>query len=133
MLGIALRAGSVLAFGVMAAAVRLGATAGAHPVEMIFYRFLFGLVPLLLWVALGPGIRSVRTQRPRAHLTRALVGLSSMVVVFSALAWLPLAEATAFSFAAPLVATAMGALFLGSGSGGTAGGRCCWGSWASWW
>ena len=117
MLGLALRAGSVLAFSVMAASVKLASDAGVHPVETIFYRFLFGFLPLGLWLALGPGWGAIRTSRPAAHLWRAGVGLLSMVVNFSAIALLPLAEATAFSFAAPLVATALSALFLGEAVG----------------
>ena len=112
MLGLALRLGSVLAFGCMGAGVKLASEGGAHPLETIFYRFLFGFLPLAAWLAAGPGWGAVRTRRPGAHLWRAAVGLAAMIANFSAIALLPLAEATAFSFAAPLAATAMAALFL---------------------
>src|SRR3954447_25778872 len=93
LLGIALRIGAASCFGCMGGAIKLGYAAGASTVELGFYRFAFGLVPLLLWIALS-GNRGVwRTQRPLAHVSRAALGLATMMMTFSALAYLPLAEA----------------------------------------
>jgi drug/metabolite transporter (DMT)-like permease len=47
------------------------------------------------------------------HLWRAAVGLVAMLTWFSAIAYLPLAEAVALNFTVPLFATAGAALFLG--------------------
>jgi drug/metabolite transporter (DMT)-like permease len=47
-----------------------------------------------------------------AHVWRALVGLSTMLLAFSALAYLPLAESTTIGFAAPLFAVMLSALVL---------------------
>ena len=82
MLGLALRLGSVLAFGCMGAGVKLASEGGAHPLETIFYRFLFGFLPLAAWLAAGPGWGAVRTRRPGAHLWRAAVGLAAMIANF---------------------------------------------------
>jgi drug/metabolite transporter (DMT)-like permease len=81
-------------------------------VELVFYRFAFGLPPLLLWIAWSGGWGAWRTRRPLAHLWRALVGLTTMVMAFSALRTLPLAEATTIGFAAPLFAVILSALVL---------------------
>jgi drug/metabolite transporter (DMT)-like permease len=112
LLGIALRIGAASCFGCMGAAIKLGYAAGASTVELGFYRFAFGLLPLLLWVWRS-GNRGVwRTQRPLAHVSRALLGLTTMMLSFSALAYLPLAEATTIAFAAPLFAVILSATML---------------------
>jgi drug/metabolite transporter (DMT)-like permease len=113
LLGIAYRCGAVVCFAVMAGGVKLAADQGVSTTELIFYRNLFSLPIVLLWLALGPGFAAIRTQRPRAHLTRAAIGLVSMFVNFQALVMLPLAEATTIGFAAPLFATMLSALVLG--------------------
>lgn len=113
LLGIGLRVGAVAGFAVMAAMIKLGYQAGISTVELTFYRFAFGLPPLLLWIAWSRNFAAWRTGRPLAHAWRAAAGLTTMVLAFSALAWLPLAEATTLSFAAPLFAIILSALVLG--------------------
>jgi len=112
LLGIALRIGAASCFGCMGGAIKLGYAAGASTVELGFYRFLFGLVPLLAWIARS-GNRDVwRTERPAAHFWRAVLGLTTMLLTFSALSYLPLAEATTIAFAAPLFAVVLSATAL---------------------
>jgi drug/metabolite transporter (DMT)-like permease len=53
------------------------------------------------------------TQRLSVHVWRALIGVAAMLLWFSALAVLPLAQAVALNFTVPLFATAGAALFLG--------------------
>lgn len=112
-LGIALRIGAVIAFAFMAASIKLGYEAGVTTAELVFYRFAFGLPPLLLWIAWFRGWRAWRTERPLAHVWRAAIGLATMALAFSALRYLPLAEATTLSFAAPLFAVILSATLLG--------------------
>ncbi|MDQ3140199.1 MAG: DMT family transporter [Pseudomonadota bacterium] len=117
LLGIALRLAGATCFALMAALIKLGYEAEVHTVELVFYRFAFGLPPLLAWMAWSRNFDAWRTDRPRAHLTRAAIGLTTMVLAFSALDFLPLAEATTISFAAPLFAVALSALLLGESVG----------------
>src|SRR3546814_12134795 len=66
---------------------------GAGLPETMFFRQA-GAVPLVLaWIAVRPGLASIRTQRIGAHLTRTIVGLMGMVCTFGAVLLLPLAEA----------------------------------------
>jgi drug/metabolite transporter (DMT)-like permease len=51
LLGIGLRIGATTCFAFMAAMIKLGYEAGVSTVELAFYRFAFGLPPLLLWIA----------------------------------------------------------------------------------
>ena len=113
LLGIGLRVGAATSFAFMAAAIKLAADHGVSLAETAFYRFAFGLPPLLLWIALTGSFGAWRTQRPLAHLWRGFIGLSTMVVAFTAVRLLPLAEATTLSFIAPLFSVALSALFLG--------------------
>lgn len=112
-IGILLRLGAASSFALMAAMIKLGYEAGIGTVDLIFYRFAFGLPPLLLWIAFSRNFTAWRTSRPSAHLTRTMIGLSAMVASFSALGYLPLAEATVISFAAPLFSVMLSALVLG--------------------
>ena len=112
LLGITLRIGATTCFAFMAAMIKLGYARGVSTPELAFYRFGFGLPPLLLWIALSRNFGAWRTQRPMAHVTRAAIGLGTMLLAFSSLAYLPLAESTTIGFAAPLFAVMLSALVL---------------------
>ena len=113
LLGIGLRIGATTSFGFMAAMIKLGHEAGVSLAELCFYRFAFGLPPLLAWMAATGNFGAWRTRRPMAHLTRGTLGLTTMALAFSSLAYLPLAEATTIGFVAPLFAVMLSALILG--------------------
>lgn len=82
-----------------------------HPFEIAFFRNLFGVLFFLPWfVQVGPS--SFRTRRLGLHSVRAATLMVSMVCWFSALALMPIAEATALNFTTPLFATVGAALFL---------------------
>jgi drug/metabolite transporter (DMT)-like permease len=112
LLGIFLRIGAATSFGFMAAAIKLGDRHGVHVAELAFYRFAFGLPPLLAWMALTGNLGAWRTTRPVAHLGRGMLGLTTMVLAFSALTWLPLAEAATIGFVAPLFSVMLSAVVL---------------------
>jgi drug/metabolite transporter (DMT)-like permease len=112
LLGIGLRIGAATSFGFMAAAIKLGAARGVALPELAFYRFAFGLPPLLIWIALTRNFGAWRTQRPLAHLIRGALGLSTMVCAFAALTYLPLAESATIGFVAPLFSVMLSALIL---------------------
>ena len=113
LLGIALRIGAATSFGFMAAMIKLGSEAGISLPELAFYRFAFGLPPLLAWIAWTGDFGAWRTERPLAHLSRGAIGLSTMLLAFSALTFLPLAEAATIGFVAPLFSVMLSALLLG--------------------
>jgi drug/metabolite transporter (DMT)-like permease len=112
LLGIGLRVAATTAFGFMAAMIKLGYEHGVSTPELGFYRFAFGLPPLLAWIIWSGNYGAWRTARPGAHLTRGAIGLTSMCLGFSTLAYLPLAEATTIGFAAPLFSVMLSALVL---------------------
>lgn len=83
-----------------------------HPYELAFFRNLFGLMFMLPWFW-RTGFGALKTSRLPLHGFRSLIGLAAMTSWFTAVSMLPLAEATALSFTAPLFATIGAALFLG--------------------
>jgi drug/metabolite transporter (DMT)-like permease len=103
--------GSGLFFSCLNAQIRY-LTQSLHPLEITFFRNLFGLVFMLPWL-LRSGVGGLRTGRLKLYVWRTAVGLASMMMSFSALALLPLSLAVALSFTAPLFTTMGAALFLG--------------------
>jgi drug/metabolite transporter (DMT)-like permease len=111
--GVAMRLVAITCFSVMAALIKLSFERGAQTPEVMFYRSFFGLPPLILWIAWDRKWDAWRSARPLAHFGRSAIGIVSMTLGFSALALLPLAEATTISFGAPLFALALSAPLLG--------------------
>jgi len=82
-----------------------------HPVQIAFFRNIFGLV-FILPLLIKSGFSVLHTHRFSKHLARAVTGLTAMFLLFAAVSLMPLAEATAMTFTAPLFATLGAALFL---------------------
>jgi drug/metabolite transporter (DMT)-like permease len=111
--GVALKLASVLLFTVMGALAK--AAMETAPVgQTVFFRSFFALPPILIWAAMqGTLAAAFRARDPRAHLMRGVIGVAAMGAGFAALALLPLPEAIAIGYAAPLLATALSAVMLG--------------------
>jgi drug/metabolite transporter (DMT)-like permease len=99
------------AFALMITLVR-HLTDGLHPLQVVFFRTAFGLLAMLPWL-LRQGLGVLRTGRFRLHLLRALIGIFAMVGWFTTLSLMPLAEATALSFTAPIFTSVLAGLILG--------------------
>lgn len=110
--GIALRIGSAGAFSVMTALLKLASTHGVVAPEMLFYRALFGLPIVVLWIVMKPGLGAIRTERPWAHVFRCALGITGILFVFQALTMLTLADAATINFTAPIFATLLSGLIL---------------------
>ena len=110
--GIGFKLISALLFAAMSALVRqLGDVAPVG--QMVFFRSAFAILPVVLIYALRGELSSaVRTGRPFGQLGRGLLSVGGMFTNFSALTRLPLADATAISFASPLITVALGAIIL---------------------
>jgi drug/metabolite transporter (DMT)-like permease len=110
--GILCRIGSGLSFSTMGAMLKLASTHGLNAPELVFYRSLFCLPVVLLWVATHRSLAVLRPNRPLAHIWRSGLGLLSMALTFEALILLPLGEATALNFTAPIFATILSFVIL---------------------
>ena len=110
--GILCRIGSGLSFSTMGAMLKLAASNGLNAPELVFYRSLFSLPVVLIWVLQRQDLRVLRPNRPLAHVWRSGLGLISMGLTFQALILLPLADATAINFTAPIFATILSFIIL---------------------
>lgn len=104
MLALGLRLITALSLATMGALLKLAQQRGAHLLELIFWRqaITFLLIGGFLY-CLGR-IATVKTKRMNAHIRRSVFGIIGMVFVYGAVILLPLAEATAISFTAPMFA-----------------------------
>ena len=110
--GILCRIGMGLSFSTMGALLKLASTHGLNAAELVFYRSLFSLPVVLAWTLKRESLASLRPNRPLAHVWRSGLGLLSMGLTFQALILLPLADATAINFTAPIFATVLSFLIL---------------------
>ncbi len=81
--------------------------------EVTFFRNAFALLPATAMLARAGGWRSLRTEHLGGHFWRAAIGLTSMVLLFLSYHLMPMADAVALSFSAPLFLTALSVPVLG--------------------
>jgi drug/metabolite transporter (DMT)-like permease len=82
-----------------------------HPLEIVFFRSLFGFAAMVPWLS-RQGLGALRTRRPALIGLRTLLGFISMATWFSALAVVPLGNAVALGFTAPLFAAVAAVVVL---------------------
>ena len=98
-------------FTAMTAMIRYLSTS-IDPLELVFFRNLFGLLVLLPWLSRN-GFGVLRTKRMGLLLFRTAVGLTAMITWFSSISIMNLGDAVALSFTAPLFATVAAVFILG--------------------
>lgn len=87
---------------------------GGYPLhQMVFIRSAIGIVFSLMLVQMEGGFAILRTRTPGLHLMRGALVVVSNLTYFAALAVIPLAEATALFFVAPLMITLLSIPLLG--------------------
>ncbi|WP_298913900.1 DMT family transporter [uncultured Roseobacter sp.] len=87
---------------------------GGYPLhEIVFLRSGIGMLFSLIMVQMEGGFGILRTRRPLLHATRGLLIVIANMSYFVALAAIPLADATALFFAAPLFITVLSIPILG--------------------
>ncbi len=97
---------AVFLFSILNVLVRV--TTADYPLTQVtFFRNAFALLPVWATVMTQGGFGTIRTARPMGHLWRSCIGLLSMTLMFWSFHLLPLADAVALNFAAPLFLTAL--------------------------
>ncbi|HWJ76299.1 MAG TPA: DMT family transporter [Kaistia sp.] len=111
--GVLLKVISTIAFTAMATQIKL--LADRIPAgEVAFFRSAFALIPVLTFVGLRGQLPTVfLTPRISGHVLRSIAGASSMFCGFTALGLLPLSDATAIGYAAPLLTVIFAVFLLG--------------------
>jgi drug/metabolite transporter (DMT)-like permease len=111
LLGIHARVTALVLFSTMDAMVKwLGDSYG--PFQMMLFRSTLALVPLYLFYRKSGGIRLVRSRRPLLQVLRIATGFGSLLGFFYVLPRMPLVDAYAISYAAPLFMVGLAALVL---------------------
>ena len=111
--GIGLKVLSVVVFTGMAICIKASAP-HVPPGQAVFFRSFFAMPVILAWLLWAHNLRhGLDTMNPLGHFWRGLVGTSAMGLGFTALGFLPLPEATALGYAAPLLTVIFAAMFLG--------------------
>ena len=86
---------------------------GGYPLhEIVFVRACIAAAFMLVLIKLEGGLRLLRTAHPKLHLARGLLVVTANSCYFAALAVMPLADAMALFFVAPLFITALSTIFL---------------------
>jgi drug/metabolite transporter (DMT)-like permease len=104
--GIAFLVGGDVIFAIMEGLVKW-LSAGYPTLQIAFCRSIGAFVVALVLAAAGPGLASLRTKRLGGQLWRATIGFASLVGFFYAYGAMPLADAIAIGFAAPIFMTAL--------------------------
>ena len=109
--GIILMVVSTVFASLMHTAVRY-LSAELHPLQLVFFRNLFGLI-VFLPLILRSGFSFLKTEKLPLHLLRAAVNVGAMMAFFMALSLAPLARVNGLAFTAPLFAAVMSVILLG--------------------
>lgn len=102
--GIACQLLAVFCFAIMAGLIK-GLGGNYSTAQVIFFRSLPALIPLLCFLPSQGGWQAIRTRRPDLQALRAVAGILSMYCGFHAIAHMALANYVAISFTAPLFGT----------------------------
>ncbi|ORE93632.1 hypothetical protein ATO13_13181 [Stappia sp. 22II-S9-Z10] len=111
--GVTLKILSVISFTIMLTLVKM--MGDRIPVgELLFARNIFGLIPVVAVIAWTGHLHdALKTTSIVGHVRRAIAGMLAMGLWFAALQHLPLPEATAIVYAAPLLVVVFAVFLLG--------------------
>lgn len=111
--GILCKLGAVLGFICMSIILKVTADE-VPPGEQVFFRSFFAIPITLVWLAARGDLRTgLRVASRLGHVWRGVAGTLAMGLSFAGLGILPLPEATAIGYAAPLLIVVFAAMFLG--------------------
>jgi len=82
-----------------------------HAFEIVFLRSLLGLLFMMPWL-MRVGTHVLATERLGLYLWRGVIGVGGMLTSFTAFTLIPITQATALGFTAPIFATLGAALIL---------------------
>ena len=108
-LGVLYGIASIACFAMMDACVKW---LDMFPVgQVLFSRFFFGLIPILMLVPRSEFKTFYKTSRPKLHAFRAITGTLAIIALFIALREIPLADVVSLTFGGPIFVT-LGSIFF---------------------
>lgn len=116
-LGIATFVGNLLVVALLSAAVRELVDRDFPLAEVLLFRYVFASG--VFWVVLfsTSGLLVLATRRPLDHAIRSISGLVSLALLYFAITRIPIADATAIAYAAPIFITVFSIFLLGEAIG----------------
>lgn len=111
--GIASFVGNMLVMSLLAAGVRELVHRGYPLAEVLLFRYLFACG--IFWVLLlsTASLLVLATRRPGDHAIRGISGVLSLTLLYFAITRIPIADATAIAYAAPIFITVLSIFLLG--------------------
>ncbi len=112
-LGIATFIGNMMVMALLSAGVRELVNRDYPLSEVLLFRYLFASV--FFWVILlsTAGLAGLATRRPIDHTVRSISGIVSLALLYFALTRIPIADAIAISYTAPIFITVLSIFLLG--------------------
>ncbi len=104
--GIALALAAYFLFAVMQACAKILAERH-HVAEILFYRNLIALIPIVIYIIAFKKWNILKTGKPVAMVFRALIGSVSLLLTFATFQHLPMADATVILFAGIILTPAI--------------------------
>ncbi len=112
-LGVALKITAIFLFTCMSAIIK-STSDEIPPGEQVFFRSLFAIPIILIWLAQRGQLKiGLKARNPMGHVWRGLFGTTAMGLTFAGLGLLPLPEVTAIGFATPIFTVVLAAVMLG--------------------
>jgi drug/metabolite transporter (DMT)-like permease len=104
--------GAVLCFTILDAGVK--SLSQRYPIPLLVWaRYLIPALLTSVWLLPRMGASLLRTKRPGLQIARGVLQPISSLLFFSALKYMPLAEATAINYATPVLVMILAVIFLG--------------------
>jgi drug/metabolite transporter (DMT)-like permease len=104
--------GAVACFSVLDGVIK--SLSARHPVPLLVWaRWGFQVLAMLLWLAPKMGVGMLRTRHLRMQLLRGGLLVGSSLFFMTALSHLPLADATALNYTTPTIVIVLAIVFLG--------------------
>jgi len=102
---------SVTGFSIMDLSVKW--TTASYPIgEVIFFRMIFGIIPLVFVVPKDRWQNLFETKKSGLHFVRCFTGTCALFAVYASLHYLPLAQTVSLTFASPIFSTILSIFIL---------------------
>ena len=112
-LGIATFIGNMAVMALLSAGVRELVNRQYPLAEVLLFRYLFASAVFWTILFAGVGLIALRTRRPLDHAIRSVSGVISLALLYYAITEIPIADATAIAYAAPIFITVLSIFLLG--------------------
>ena len=111
--GILIFVGNLAMMALLGAAVRELIDRDYPLAEVLLFRYVAASLFFLFVLSVTSGIRGLSTSRPMDHAIRSISGVISLGLFYFAVSRIPIADATAISYAAPIFITLLSIFLLG--------------------